>query len=83
MKNYPDTTFEQDPTAPWNQEDELLDEICDTCAHCYELFGSFVCMKKLESGAIIGTPDWEMLLQMVEACEVYSDDWCQNYEEAE
>lgn len=32
-KNYPDTTFEGDPSAPWNEETYRM---CETCAHYYE-----------------------------------------------
>ena len=31
MDNYPDTTYETDPDAPWNQPDPWIEHSCDEC----------------------------------------------------
>ena len=90
MDNYPETTFEQDPTAPWNKEDEPNDEVCDVCEHCFEMFtNNFVCMEKLKNHEFcpkttIGQSEFvnfEMAFQAIESCEVDACDWCQKFKE--
>lgn len=44
-KNYPDTTFEGDPTAPWNEE---TPKRCSTCSFAYAMFGDLACMRRID-----------------------------------
>lgn len=34
--NYPDGTWEGDPSAPWNQPEEEEDYYCESCVHYHE-----------------------------------------------
>lgn len=37
MDNYPDTIYEADPDAPWNQQDLWTGRRCDECMQFYEV----------------------------------------------
>lgn len=76
-KNYPDTTFEGDPSAPWN---EKCEHVCSTCAHSYELFDEFVCTYKLRNTVFFGGMDWKSVLEAIDSAWVFDTDRCGHWE---
>lgn len=46
MDNYPDTTYEADPEAPWNQADPWFGHRCNECVYFYGI-PSEVCKTKV------------------------------------
>ena len=75
-KNYPDTTFEGDPTAPWNDGDAIS---CENCALMYEIFDTMVCTHKIDPRKCTDAAE---VIAEVEASQVFSFEWCQNWEKA-
>ena len=75
-KNYPDTTWNGDPRAPWNKGVAIS---CENCALMYEVFGTMVCMRKIEPKKCT---DAEEAIAEVEAAQVFSFGWCQKWEKA-
>lgn len=65
MSNYPDSTYEGDPAAPWNREPDE----CGTCKYC----GMVGCVCICVAGCCIdGDPDgYEIVHPRDEACESY------------
>lgn len=67
--NYPDSTYDCDPRAPWNRPDPWEGEECGTCRYCGMVGHISICT----AGCCIdGDPDgYEIVHPRDEACESY------------
>lgn len=69
MDNYPDTTYEADPDAPWNQPDPWFGRRCDECMQFYEVPSS-ICRGATEGFCV---ENREYVNGKEEACEWFEE----------